>query len=83
MNPPMKTTAQILRDIRPDADYPASSNFIEDGLLDSLDIIRLVSELSAQHGISIEGSDIVSSNFVDITSIERLVERSRPGKDGR
>lgn len=79
----MKTTAQILRDIRPDADYAASSNFIEDGLLDSLDIIRLVSELSAAHGVSIEGRDIVSSNFVDIASIERLVARARPGTGGR
>ena len=41
----MKTTAQILKDVRPDADYAASSNFIADGLLDSLDIITLVAAL--------------------------------------
>lgn len=75
----MKTTAQILKDIRPDADYSASSNFVADGLLDSLDIIRLVSELSVHHGVSINGCDIVSSNFVDLASIERLVQRARAG----
>ena len=79
MNSPMKTTAQILKEIRPDADYSASSNFVADGLLDSLDIIRLVAELSAKHGISIDGCDIVSSNFVDLASIEKLVQRARSG----
>jgi acyl carrier protein len=79
----MKTTAEILMDVRPDADYSSSSNFIEDGLLDSLDIIRLVTELSANYGISIEGRDIVSSNFVDLVSIENLVQRARPVPDKR
>ena len=78
----MKTTAQILKDIRPDADYSASSNFIADGLLDSLDIIKLVAALSANHGISIDGCDIVSSSFVDLDSIEKLVQRARPGTEG-
>jgi len=79
----LKTTAQILKGIRPEVDYASSANFVTDGLLDSLDIIRLVTELDANYGISIDGSDIVSSNFVDLASIERLVERTRPGKDGR
>lgn len=78
----MKTTAQILKDIRPDADYAASSNFVADGLLDSLDIIKLVAELSTNHGVSIEGCDIVSSNFVDLPSIQKLVQRAKPGTDG-
>ncbi len=78
----MKTTAQILKDVRPDADYAASSNFIADGLLDSLDIIKLVAELCSNHGISIDGCDIVSSNFVDLASIENLVQRAKPGTDG-
>ena len=78
----MKTTAQILNGIRPEADYAASSNFIADGLLDSLDIIRLVSELDANYGISIEGNDIVSRNFVDLASIEGLIERARRGTAG-
>ncbi len=78
----MKTTAQILKGIRPEVDYAASSNFIADGLLDSLDIIRLVSELDANYGISIEGNDIVSCNFVDLASIEKLVQRAKPETDG-
>ena len=35
----------ILKDIRPEFDFTASLNFIEDGMLDSFDIVTLVSEL--------------------------------------
>lgn len=78
----MKTTVQILKGIRPEVDYTASSDFIADGLLDSLDIIKLVAELDTNHGISIEGRDIVACNFVDLASIEKLVQRAKPGADG-
>ena len=78
----MKTTADILKDIRPEADFAASSNFIEDGLLDSLDIVRLVAELDTRHGISIEGCDIVSRNFANLASIERLVQQAKQGTGG-
>jgi len=78
----MKTTAEILKEVRPDLDYAASSDFIADGLLDSLDIIRLVAELDANYGISIDGGEIVSKNFVDLASIDRLVQRTREGKAG-
>lgn len=73
----MKPVAAILREIRPDADYGASSNFVADGLLDSLDIIRLVAEIGTHHGVSIAGRDMVSSNFVDLASIENLIQRTR------
>ena len=73
----MKTTDGILREIRPDVDFDASANFIQDGLLDSLDIIRLVDELNRIHGISIAGNEIASRNFVDVASINALVERTR------
>ena len=79
----MKTIPEILKGIRPEADYEASSNFVKDGLLDSLDIIRLVSELDTNYGISIEGGEIVSSNFAGLASIEAMVQRAKPGTGGR
>mgnify|MGYP001277176264 CR=1 FL=1 len=78
----MKTTEEILKGIRPEVDYTTSSNFIADGLLDSLDIVTLVAELDANHGVSIEGRDIVSSNFVDLASIEALVKRAKRATPG-
>ena len=74
----MKTIAQILKDVRPDVDYGASADFIADGLLDSLDIIKLVAELETNYAVSIDGNEIASRNFFDVASIEKLVQRSKP-----
>jgi len=73
----LKNITAILKGIRPDVDFSASTNFVKDGFLDSLDVIRLVAELDETYSISIPGEDIVSENFVDLPSIERLVERCR------
>jgi acyl carrier protein len=76
----LKTIAEILKGIRPDVDFSASTNFVKDGFLDSLDVIRLVAELDETYSISIQGEDIVSKNFVDLQSIEKLVAKVKRGK---
>ena len=63
----------ILSEIRPEFDFSDSSNFIEDGLLDSFDLMSLVSELDEQLSISIEGVEIIPENFENLDAIEKLV----------
>ncbi len=75
----MKTIEQILQGIRPEADFLSSENYLEDSLLDSLDIIRLVAELDENFSISIDGSEILPENFVDIQAITALVEKYKKG----
>lgn len=64
---------RILSDIRPEIDYKEDCNFIENGMLDSLDIIRLVSELDEIFNISINGSDVIPDNFKGLNEIENLI----------
>lgn len=65
----------ILSSIRPEFDFTQSSNFILDGMLDSFDIVYLVSELDKTFGISIEGTDIIPENFDSIASISNLLSK--------
>ena len=65
---------KILSEIRPEMDYTNDCNFIEDGMLDSLDIIRLVAELDDLFGISINGADIIPENFKGLNEIENLIK---------
>ncbi|MCT4588188.1 MAG: hypothetical protein N4A71_10230 [Carboxylicivirga sp.] len=71
----MKEIIKILSEIRPDENYEASDNFIVDGLLDSFDLVVLVSELDSYFSISIEGTDILPENFENIDSISMLVKK--------
>lgn len=60
---------EILKNIRPEYDFAASINFIEEGLLDSFDVVTLVSDLENAYNIIIYGMDIVPENFIDVQSI--------------
>lgn len=67
---------RILTELRPEFDFTQSSNFIEDGMLDSFDVVTLVSDLDACFGISIDGMDIVPENFASIEAIENLLKKN-------
>ncbi len=67
---------EILGGLRPEYDFAASDDFIEEGMLDSFDVVSLVSELEDVFSISIDGEDIIPENFSSVESIKALVERS-------
>jgi acyl carrier protein len=71
----MKTLSEILREIRPEFDFTASSDFIADGMLDSFDMVTLVSALDKTFGVSIQGTDIVPDNFKNLETIGALLRR--------
>ena len=71
----MPTIAEILREIRPEFDFTASQDFVGDGMLDSYDIVTLVSDLDKTYGISISGLDIVPESFQNIASIQKLLQK--------
>ena len=50
---------EILRNLKEDADFEESTDFIEDGLLDSFEIVELVSALEDAFEIEISGRDII------------------------
>lgn len=66
---------EILQDIRPEVDFNDSEDFIEDGYLDSFDMVALVSNLDKTFGISILGEDIIPENFMNIETIENTVKK--------
>ncbi len=66
---------EVLENIRPEFDFADSDNFLEDGLLDSFDLITLVSSLDETFGISIEGTEMTPENFQNIETIVNLVQK--------
>jgi acyl carrier protein len=72
----MKTVPDILKEIRPEFDFTTSNDFINDGMLDSFDMMTLVSALDKNYGISIQGTDILPENFKNFQTIEALLRQS-------
>ena len=67
----------MLQELRPEFNFVESEDYIEDGLLDSFDIISLTSMLEETYGISIDGLDIVPENFVSAEAIEALIIKTK------
>jgi acyl carrier protein len=71
----MEKVLTILTEIRPEFDFSVSDDYIRDGMLDSFDVVTLVSTLDNAFGISIPGVEIVPENFRNVSAIATLLER--------
>lgn len=71
---------EVLKQIKPDVDFEASGDFVEDGLLDSFEIVDLVSELEDEFSIEISGRDIIPENFISLETIAELVRKYTEGE---
>lgn len=67
---------KILTGLRPEFDFNEPLNFIEEGMLDSFDVINLVTALDSEFGISIDGMDVLPENFSSVNSIEALLRKN-------
>lgn len=68
---------EILKEIRPEFEFEGVENFFDEGMLDSFDLMTLVSTLDERFSIKIDGTDILPENFANVESIEVLVQRSK------
>jgi len=67
----------ILQDVRPEFDFKGSDDYISDGLLDSFDMVYLVTLLEEGFGIKINALDILPENFMSAAAIGALVAKSQ------
>jgi hypothetical protein len=67
---------EILVDIRPEYDFLEDKDFIEAGMLDSFDVLTLVTDLEENFNIKIDGGDILPENFSSINAIKDLLIKS-------
>lgn len=65
----------ILKQIHPECNFTESKDFINEGLLDSFDIVTVVSKLEEQFGISIDGEDVTPENFKNLATLEDFIRR--------
>lgn len=72
----MEKIYDLLGELRPECDYRSSKDFFEDGLLDSFDVVSLVSLLEETYGITIDGLEILPENFSSVEAIANIITKS-------
>ena len=71
----MDELMSILSGVRPDVDFDREGRLMDDGVLDSLDIVMLVGEVNDAFGVSITVDDLLPENFNSAQAIYALIQR--------
>jgi acyl carrier protein len=73
----MDELLRILSETCPGIDFENEKALIDDGLLDSFDIITIVSEIMDVFSAEISVEDLVPENFNSVQAIWALIEKRR------
>ncbi len=65
---------ELLEDVRPDVEFEKEKKLIDDGILDSFDIISIVNDLNEAFDIEIDIEDLEPENFNTVNAMMELIK---------
>lgn len=71
----MEKLLGVLGEIRPDVDFANEKKLIDDGVLDSFDIIQVVMALNEAFDVEIDVEDLEPDNFNTVEAMMDLIEK--------
>ena len=71
----METLLNILNGLHPDVDFTSIDDLYDEGVLDSLDMVRLVTEIGMEFDVQIPAEELIPENFQNVNTIMALIER--------
>ena len=71
----MEKLLAILTSLHPDVDFATTTDLVDEGILDSLDIVTLVTEIDAEFDVTIPAEEIVPENFNSAEALMALIDR--------
>lgn len=76
----MEKLLEILKGIRPDVNFENETALIDDGILDSFDVVAIISELDDAFGVQVRITELDPENFNSAESIWNLVQELKTKK---
>jgi acyl carrier protein len=76
----MDELLKLLKEIRSDVDFENETELIEDGFLDSFDIVSIISEIDDVFGVQIRINELDPENFNSAESIWNLIQKLKANK---
>ena len=71
----MDKLLEILQGIRPDVDFENETELIDDGILDSFDVVSIISEIDDAFGVQIRINELDPENFNSAEAIWSLIQK--------
>jgi acyl carrier protein len=71
----MTELLEILENLHPEVDFDTCTTLIDDKILDSFDIITIISEINEEFDVVIPAEEIIPENFNSAQALHELVTR--------
>ena len=71
----MEQLLEILQDLHPEVDFETYTTLVDSKILDSFDIVSLISEINEEFDVVISADQIIPENFNSAKALWNLVER--------
>ena len=71
----MEALMEILENLHPEIDFNTCETLIDDGLIDSFDIVTIISEINEEYDVVIPAEEIVPENFNSAKALYSLIQR--------
>ena len=71
----MDELIEILKDLHSDVDFDTCTTLIDDKILDSFDIVSIVSEVNDRFDVTIPAKELVPENFNSAKALWDLISR--------
>lgn len=71
----MNELLEILNDLHPDVDFEIETGLIDNMILDSFDIVTLISEISENYDVTISAEHIIPENFNSAEALYALIQK--------
>ena len=71
----MTELLEILENLHPEEDFDTCTTLIDDKILDSFDIITIISEINEEFDVVVPAEEIVPENFNSAQALYELVTR--------
>ena len=76
----MKRLLEILQSVHGNVDYESNERLVDDGVLDSFDIISIIAEVNDAFDIEISADDISPENFNSAKALYSLIVRHQENR---
>ena len=71
----MEALIDILMDLHPEVDFETCTTLIDDKILDSFDIISIITEVNTKYDVAIPAEEIIPENFNSAQALFELIEK--------
>lgn len=77
----MQELLEILNELHPDVDFETAEGLVDNRIIDSFDIVTLISEIADEYDVQISAEEIIPENFNSAKALYALIESKLDDED--